>query len=66
MKTPKQKFWLYLWWCEFPKTGHGPFLKFTYSSSHWSTNRMQAYDRENGCKVGKMHKMQIEMEAPPK
>jgi hypothetical protein len=59
-----RKLWLYYWWCEFKEGGHGPFLRTTYSSKLHTANRMQAYDRENDCVVGKMHKIQIEMEAP--
>lgn len=60
MKT----FWIYWWWIKSDE--HSPWLRTIYSSRRRSAKDMQSYDKSNGWRLGKVHRMKVAMEAPPK
>lgn len=61
MKTKPQKLWLYWWMVE--GSMWGPFLRQSYSTRRKTAKQLQAYDRENGWKVGRVHRMRVTLPA---
>lgn len=64
MKT-KRKIWLY-WWLRRVAYTDGTFgeahVYTTYTKKLDTASRMQAFHKETGDKVGRMRKMQVEVE----
>lgn len=62
--------WIYWWWVTPPTNwvNHGPFIKATYSSRARPVpgKHLTEYDRENGCRTGRVHRQRVLMEEPPR
>jgi len=54
---------MYWWWVHNPNWPGGPFLKSTFSSRPRPAKYLQQYDRDNGCKVGKLNKQRVTVDA---
>ena len=58
------KYWICWWWVR-GGMHDTPWIRTMYCSRKLTNKYLQTYDIENGWKVGRVHRIQVEMGAPP-